>query len=90
MRRPQVNEDGYHHADLCAMADQLKGNLLLVHATGDDNVHYQNTLLFIDALNCAGKQYDTQLYIDDNHSLLDPSNNEHLHRKILSWLQKNL
>jgi len=90
MRRPQVNENGYIEADLCARAKDLKGNLLLVHATGDDNVHYQNTLLLIDALNKAGKQYDTQLYVDDNHSLLDKTNYDHLHRKILLWLQKNL
>jgi len=90
MRRPQVNEEGYIEADLCARAKDLKGNLLLVHATGDDNVHYQNTLLLSDALVRAGKQFDTQLYVDDNHSLLDKANNEHLHRKILLWLKKNL
>lgn len=90
MRRPQVNEDGYKEADLCARAKDLKGNLLLVHATGDDNVHYQNSLLLIDALVKAGKQFDTQLYVDDNHSLLIPENNEHLHRKIILWLNKNL
>jgi len=90
MRRPQVNADGYEEADLTAKAGDLKGNLLLVHATGDDNVHYQNTLLLIDALNKAGKQFDTQLYIDDNHSLMVPSNNEHLHRKIMLWLSRNL
>jgi len=90
MRRPQVNEDGYKEADLCARAKDLKGNLLVVHATGDDNVHYQNSLLLMDALVKANKQFDTQLYIDDNHSLLDPSNNEHLHRKIMLWLNKNL
>jgi len=90
MRRPQVNEDGYKEADLCARASDLKGNLLLVHATGDDNVHYQNSLLLIDALVKAGKQFDTQLYVDDNHSLQDKTNNDHLHRKILLWLNKNL
>lgn len=90
MRRPQVNDDGYKEADLCARAQDLKGALLLVHATGDDNVHYQNTLLLTDALVRAGKQFDTQLYIDDNHSLLNMVNNEHLHRKIMQWLSKNL
>jgi len=90
MRRPQVNEDGYMEADLCAKAKDLKGNLLLVHATGDDNVHYQNSLWLIDALVKANKQFDTQLYIDDNHSLLDPINNEHLHRKMMLWLETNL
>ncbi len=90
MRRPQVNDKGYQAADLTQMANRLQGHLLLVHSTGDDNVHFQNTLLLSDALVKAGKQFDTQLYIDDNHSLLDKTNNEHLHRKILDFLKKNL
>ncbi|MCQ2339334.1 MAG: S9 family peptidase [Paludibacteraceae bacterium] len=90
MRRPQVNERGYEGANLTAMADRLQGRLLLVHATGDDNVHWHNTLLLSDALVRAGKQFDTQLYIDDNHSLLDKVNNRHLHEKILQFLKSNL
>lgn len=90
MRRPQVNEAGYRAADLTAMADRLKGQLLLVHATGDDNVHLHNTLLLSDALVRAGKQFDMQLYVDDNHSLLNKNNKRHLHDKILLYLQQNL
>ncbi|MCQ2311355.1 MAG: S9 family peptidase [Paludibacteraceae bacterium] len=90
MRRPQVNEEGYEAANLIRIAPQLQGKLLLVHATGDDNVHFQNTLLLSDALVRAGKDFDTQIYVDDNHSLLDKANNEHLHRKILTWLEKQL
>lgn len=90
MRRPQVNEDGYEATDLTKMADRLQGQLLLVHSTGDDNVHFQQSLKMIDALVKAGKDFDTQIYVDDNHSLLNAANNDHLHRKILTYLQENL
>ncbi|MCQ2346169.1 MAG: S9 family peptidase [Paludibacteraceae bacterium] len=90
MRRPQVNEFGYDHADLTRMADQLQGRLLLVHGLADDNVHAQNALLFIDALVKAGKQFDMQLYPDDNHFLRKRSNYDHLHRRLMEFLEKNL
>ena len=86
MRRPQVNEYGYRAANLIPRARDLQGKLLIVHGTGDDNVHYQNTLLLIDALVQAGKQFDMQLYIDDNHSMRKAANYEHLHRKIINFI----
>lgn len=90
MRRPQVNEGGYEAADLLNKAKQLSGELLLIHGTGDDNVHYQNSLLLSDALVKAGKQFDLQLYVDDNHSMRKPANYEHLHRRILRFLKEKL
>ena len=88
MQRPQVNESGYQQADLISHAADLTGELLIIHATGDDNVHYQNSLLFMDALIQAGKQFDVQLYIDDNHSIRRPANYEHLHRRIVRFLEQ--
>ena len=90
MRRPQVNEFGYEGTDLMKMAGDLTGNLLLVHGLADDNVHAQNTLLYTDALVKAGKQFEMQLYVDDNHSIRKPHNNEHLHHRIMLFLQNNL
>lgn len=90
MRRPQVNEFGYEGTDLMKMAKDLTGELLIVHGLADDNVHAQNTLLYTDALVKAGKQFDMQLYVDDNHSIRKPENNEHLHKRIMLFLDKNL
>jgi len=90
MRRPQVNEFGYEGTDLMKMADELTGKLLIVHGLADDNVHAQNTLLYTDALVKAGKQFDMQLYVDDNHSIRKPENYKHLHEKIVLFLQNNL
>jgi dipeptidyl-peptidase-4 len=90
MRRPQVNNFGYDGTDLMTMADQMTGQLLIVHGLADDNVHAQNTLLYTDALVKAGKQFEMQLYVDDNHSIRKPANNEHLHHRIMLFLEKNL
>ena len=90
MRRPQVNDFGYEGTDLMKMADKLTGKLLIVHGLADDNVHAQNTLLYTDALVKAGKQFDMQLYVDDNHSIRKPENYKHLHEKIVLFLQNNL
>ena len=90
MRRPQVNNFGYDGTDLMAMANQLSGQLLIVHGLADDNVHAQNTLLYTDALVKAGKQFEMQLYVDDNHSIRKPANNKHLHQRIMLFLQNNL
>ena len=90
MRRPQVNEFGYEGTDLMKMANDLTGKLLIVHGLADDNVHAQNTLLYIDALVQAEKQFKMQLYVDDNHSIRKPANYKHLHQRIMLFLEKNL
>ena len=90
MRRPQVNDFGYEGTDLMKMAGDLTGELLIVHGLADDNVHAQNTLLYTDALVKAGKQFEMQLYVDDNHSIRKSHNNKHLHHRIMLFLEKNL
>ena len=90
MRRPQVNEFGYDKADVMQLASDLTGNLLLVHGLADDNVHAQQSWLYVDALVQAGKQFEMQFYPDDNHFLRNRSNYEHLHRRIMLFLNKQL
>ena len=90
MRRPQVNEFGYEGTDLMKMANDITGDLLIVHGLADDNVHAQNTLLYTDALVKAGKQFEMQLYVDDNHSIRKPANSKHLHERILRFLERSL
>ena len=90
MRRPQVNETGYDKADLTKLVDRLDGKLLIIHGLADDNVHVQHTLLFTEALVQAGKQFEMQLYPDDNHFLRKRANYEHVHRRIMLFLQSNL
>ena len=90
MRRPQVNEFGYEKADVMRLAADLQGQLLLVHGLADDNVHAQQSWLYVDALVQAGKQFEMQMYPDDNHFLRNRSNYEHLHRRIMLFLSNNL
>ena len=90
MRRPQVNGAGYEKADVMNLAKDLTGNLLLVHGLADDNVHVQHSWLYVDALVQAGKQFEMQMYVDDNHSIRKPANKEHLHKRIMLFLEKNL
>ncbi|MBQ7631743.1 MAG: alpha/beta fold hydrolase [Paludibacteraceae bacterium] len=86
MRRPQVNERGYEAASLLNRAADLTGNVLIIHGTGDDNVHVQHTMQYIDALVQADKQFEMQLYTDDNHHLKKDNNAMHMHRRILRFL----
>lgn len=90
MRRPQVNDRGYRGCSLPDMAENLKGDLLLVHGLSDDNVHAQQTMLYVDALVQAGKQFEMQIYPDDNHFLKRRANYEHLHRRIMKFLEREM
>ena len=90
MRRPQVNDAGYEKTDAMKQAAQLQGKLLLVHGLADDNVHAQQSWLYVNALVQAGKQFEMQFYPDDNHFLRKGANYEHLHKRIMGFLQNNL
>lgn len=90
MRRPQENFKGYDAASVLERADKLQGKLLIVHGTADDNVHAQNTFLFIDKLVDAGIQFEMQLYTDKNHSILGKNTRRHLYTRMWEFLNKNL
>lgn len=90
MRRPQVNIGGYESASLLNKAQDMTGNVLIIHGTGDDNVHVQHTMQYIDALVRADKQFEMQLYPDDNHFLRKGNNAQHMHNRILTFLKNNL
>ncbi|MBR1808009.1 MAG: S9 family peptidase [Paludibacteraceae bacterium] len=90
MRKPQSNESGYNSCALPLSADKLQGRVLLVHGVADDNVHCQNMWMYVDALVQAGKQFDMQIYPDDNHFLRKRSNYLHLYRRMTDFLENNL
>lgn len=69
MRTPQVNSDGYESGSCMKFADQLQGNLLLVHGLMDDNVHPSNTWQLIDALYKADKRFDLLIYPGFRHGV---------------------
>lgn len=90
MRRPQENFKGYELTSPLLRADKLEGNLFIVHGTADDNVHLQNTMLYIDRLVTADKQFEMQLYTDKNHSILGEQSRRHLYKRMSDFLFKNL
>lgn len=90
MRRPQESFRAYEISSPLLNADKLNGNLLIVHGTADDNVHVQNTMLYIKNLVEADKQFEMQLYTDKNHSILGKQTRRHLYTRMSNFLFKNL
>ena len=90
MRRPQVNEGGYDDASAIGHADALQGNLLIVHGLADDNVHARNTLLYTEALTEANRQFEMQVYPDDNHFLRKRNNQRHVYERLLMFLKEQV
>lgn len=89
MRTPQENPDGYDCSPLHRY-ENLKGDLLLIHGTADDNVHYQNTAELAEALVQAQKQFDMQVYTNRNHSIYGGKTRLHLIRRIEDYLDRHL
>lgn len=69
LKLPAENPDGYRDSSPVNQAERLSGALLLIHGTGDDNVHWGNTLAFVDRLYRAGKPYDLQVYPNLRHGI---------------------
>jgi dipeptidyl-peptidase-4 len=90
MSKPSENADQYHEFSVVTHADKLKGRLLLVHGTGDDNVHMENTIQFIQKLIDAQLPYDLQLYPRKTHSISGADARTHLYTRILAQFQAYL
>jgi len=90
MRKPQENASGYDNNSPINFAKQLKGNLLIVHGTADDNVHVQNTYEFTEALVQANKQFDMQIYTNRNHGIYGQYTRLHLYTKLTNYIKENL
>ncbi|HEY2391871.1 MAG TPA: S9 family peptidase [Candidatus Angelobacter sp.] len=86
---PQYDE-GYKKGSPITYAANLKGHLLEVHGTSDDNVHMQNTMQMINAFINAGKQFDLQIYPRKTHSISGPGTRVHLFTRIRSHFHREL
>ena len=75
---PKDNAKGYDDNSPLNFANQLKGNYLLIHGTGDDNVHFQNSAEMVEKLEEAGKQFEFRIYPNKNHSIYDNTGNTRL------------
>ena len=91
MQTPQENASGYDENSPLNFADLLKGNFLLVHGSGDDNVHIQNTMRLTNALVEANKPFDLAIYPDRNHGIYTGKNTRlHLYEKMTRFIEENL
>ncbi len=90
MSTPQLNPDGYKETSPVGAAAKLSGRLLLLHGTMDDNVHLQNTVQLIYALQRAGKPFDMMLYPRSRHGISDPALSQHMRTLLTTFLLDNL
>jgi dipeptidyl-peptidase-4 len=90
LSEPSVFPSGYTDFSVVNSAANLKGRLLLIHGTGDDNVHFENTAQFVQKLIEAGIPYDLQIYPRKTHSLAGPEVQTHLYNRILAQFETYL
>ncbi len=90
MQTPQENASGYDDNSPINHVDKLKGKLLLIHGSGDDNVHVQNSMQMMEALIQAGKQFDSQIYPDKNHGIYGGKTRIQLYNKMTNFIKDNL
>ena len=90
LQTPQENPQGYDENSPITHADKLKGNYLIVHGTADDNVHFQNAVDMVSALNKAGVQYEQFFYPNKNHFIMGGNTRLHLYIKLTDFILKNL
>lgn len=91
MGLPQDNPEGYKRGSAINFAAGLKGRLLLVHGTGDDNVHFQGSQMLINKLIESGKQFNFMEYPNRTHAISEGEGTTiHLYTLLASYLEENL
>ena len=90
MRTPAENPGGYDDNSPFNYPELLKGNYLLVHGSGDDNVHVQHSMRMIEALIQADKQFDWAIYPDKNHGIYGGNTRIHLFNKMTNFIKNKL
>ncbi|AUC75207.1 S9 family peptidase [Olleya sp. Bg11-27] len=90
MTTPQENASGYDDNSPINHVDKLKGDFLLIHGTGDDNVHVQNTMRMVEALIQANKQFEWMIYPDKNHGIYGGNTRLHLYTKMTNFINRTL
>jgi dipeptidyl-peptidase-4 len=90
MGLPLENPEDYRQSSPVTFAGNLKGNLLIVHGTGDDNVHYQNAEMLINELIRQNKQFTMMAYPNRSHNINEGRNTTvHLYTLLTNYLMKN-
>ncbi len=91
MGLPDDNAEGYKNGSPITFAGQLKGHLLVVHGSGDDNVHYQGTERLVNALVAANKPFQLMVYPNRTHAISEgPNTSRHLFELLTRYLREHL
>ena len=91
MALPQDNPEGYKNGSPLTFAHQLKGKLLIIHGTGDDNVHYQSFEKLVNELIANDKLFSMMIYPNRSHGISEGKNTTlHLYRTMLNFIKQNL
>jgi dipeptidyl-peptidase-4 len=90
LQRPSDNPSGYDDNSPMTYASKLQGKFLLIHGTGDDNVHFQNSVALEDALINAGKQFRSFYYPDQAHGFKGAKVIGHRFALMTDFLSENL
>lgn len=90
LQRPQDNPRGYDENSPLNFANLLEGNYLLIHGTGDDNVHFQNAVDMVTALETAGKQFEFRIYPNKNHSIYGGNTRLNLYQLMTDFIYRKL
>ncbi|QIG89473.1 S9 family peptidase [Chryseobacterium sp. POL2] len=90
LKTPQENPDGYDKNSPTEYAQLLKGKFLLIHGTADDNVHFQNSMEFSEALIQNKKQFEFMAYPDKNHGIYGGQTRPQLYEKMTNFILENL
>jgi dipeptidyl-peptidase-4 len=87
---PQLNASGYDDNSPSTYAKNLQGNFLLIHGTGDDNVHFQNSVVLQEALINAGKKFRSFYYPDKHHGIQGGPTRLHLYSMMVDYVVESL
>jgi dipeptidyl-peptidase-4 len=87
---PQDNAAGYDRGSPLTYAKNLRGKLLIVHGSGDDNVHYQNTEAMVNALVAANRPFQLMEYPNRTHSISGGATRQHLFTLLTKFVEENL
>jgi len=87
---PQDNAAGYDKGSPLTYAKNLRGRLLIVHGSGDDNVHFQNTLAMVNALVDANRPFSLMVYPNRNHGIYGGNTRQHLYTLLTRFVEENL
>ena len=90
MRTQKENAKGYHDNAPLNFVKNIKGKLLIIHGTADDNVHFQNSAMFVDAMIKNNIDFESAYYPNKNHGIRGGNTRYHLYNKMTKFILENL